>query len=481
MKLHTIIALLFLVTAGSSCSKSFLDLAPLSNANANNFYQTRSDFDLAVNNAYSTLYTMYGPLGLASYCGELLSDNATLYQVAGSGTITAGDKWAFRDYTVNPANNIVSQLWSDCYIAMYNINIVLAKIQPASLDASYKTQVIGEMRFLRALYYFDMVRAWGDVPLVTRPISSEEAFVNKRTPQAEVYTQIIADLQFAAANLPAPDKVPQPGRASNGAANTLLGKVYLTQGNKPAAAQVLQQVYSAYNVSVYDLLPDYGSLWGATLAQKNTKESIFEVQYKGAANSPSSIYWPAFAPFENFSITRYGGGMNQVTDDLYNEYEVGDKRRDTSFDLGYFKNGNWIDIKFQTKWKDINAPIVNAAEAANNNFMILRYADVLLMLTEATDDPQYMNKIRARANLPLYGTAGYPSTKYATLALALEHERRMEFAMEFHRWFDLKRTGRAVTVLKAKGKQVEEYKMLLPIPQSARDQNISLSQNDKYQ
>jgi hypothetical protein len=480
MKLHTILTVLFLTAMAGGCKKSFLDLAPLSNANANNFYQTKSDFDLAVNNAYSTLYTMYGPLGLVSYCGELMSDNATLYQVAGGGSITASDKWAFRDYTINPANNVVSQLWNDCYISMYNINIVLDKIQGASLDANYKTQVIAEMRFLRALYYFDMVQAWGDVPLVTRPISSDEAFTMTRTPQAEVYNQVISDLQFAATNLTAPDKVPQPGRASNGAANTLLGKVYLTQGNKPAAAQALQKVYTAYNGTLYDLLPDYGALWGATLAQKNTKESVFEVQYKGAANSPSSTYWPAFAPFENFSITRYGGGMNQVTDDLYNEYEPGDKRRDTSFDLGYYKGSTWIPIKFQTKWKDINAPIVNAAEAANNNFIVLRYADVLLMLTEATDDVQYMNKVRARVNLPLYGTAGYPVAQYPTLALALEHERRMEFAMEFQRWFDLKRTGRAVTVLKAKGKQVEEYKMVLPIPQSARDQNKKLSQNKDY-
>lgn len=478
MKLHTIISLFFLALIAGGCKKSFLELAPLSNANANIFYRTKSDFDLAVNNAYSTLYTMYGPLGLASYCGELMSDNATLYQVAGSGTITAGDKWAFRDYTINPANNIVNQLWNDSYISMYSLNIVLDKIQNAALDNNYKTQVSAEMRFLRALYYFDMVQAWGDVPLILRPVSSDEAFTMGRTPKAEVYAQVIADLQFAADNLPAPDKVPQAGRASNGAARTLLGKVYLTMGNKPAAAQVLQQVYTAYNNTLYGLLPDYGSLWGATLAQKNTRESVFEIQYKGGANSPASIYWPAFAPFENFSITQYGGGMNQVTDDLYNEYEAGDTRRDTSFDPGYYKGGNWIAIKFQTKWKDANAPVVNAAEVANNNFMVLRYADVLLMLTEATGDVQYLNQVRARAHVPLYGTPQYPLATYATLDLAIEHERRMEFAMEFHRWFDLKRTGRAVAVLTAKGKTVTEGKLLLPIPQIARDQNHNLTQND---
>jgi hypothetical protein len=112
--------------------------------------------------------------------------------------------------------------------------------------------------------------------------------------------------------------------------------------------------------------------------------------------------------------------------------------------------------------------------------MILRYADVLLMLTEATGDVQYLNKVRTRAGLPLYGTASFPSAKYPTLDLAIEHERRMEFAMEFHRWFDLKRTGRAVTVLSAKGKPVNEDKLLLPIPQFARDQNPDLGQNKGY-
>jgi hypothetical protein len=480
MKTKVILSILFITATIISCKKSFLELAPISNGSANNFFNSKSDFDLAVNNAYSTLYTMYGPTGLLSYCGELMSDNATLYTVAGSGSITVGDRWAFRDYTLNSANNVVNQLWSDSYVSLYNLNIILDKIPAAVLDESYKTQLTAEMRFLRGMYYFYMVQAWGDIPLVTKPITPDEAFITGRTSRADVYNQVIDDLKYAADSLTAPDKVPATGRASKAAALTLLGKVYLTMGNKSLAAQTLQQVYNSYNGKPYDLLPEFGSLWGATLAQKNTRESIFEIQYKGGANNPSSTYWPAFAPFENFAITRFGGGMNQVTDDLYNEYEAGDKRRDTSFELGYLKGGNWIAIKFQKKWKDANAPIVNAAESCNNNFMIMRYADVLLMLTEATGDVQFMNRVRTRAGLPLYATAGYPTAKYPTLDLAIEHERRMEFAMEFHRWFDLKRTGRAIPVLTAKGKPVNANKLVLPIPQFARDQNPDLGQNDGY-
>src|SRR5687767_1476061 len=141
MKTKVIISILFITAAIASCKKSFLELAPVSNSNANNFYKTKSDFDLAVNNAYGTLYTMYGPTGLMSYCGELMSDNATIYQVAGSGSITVGDRWAFRDYTLNPANNVVNQLWNESYTSLYNLNIVLDKIAGASLDDAYVTQV----------------------------------------------------------------------------------------------------------------------------------------------------------------------------------------------------------------------------------------------------------------------------------------------------------------------------------------------------
>lgn len=475
---YLIIGLFGLLILG--CKKSFLELAPVSNSNTNNFYTSISDFDLAVNNAYSTLQNIYGPNGVMSFTGELMSDNTTLYQVASSGPVSIADRWAFRDYSINASNNQVSQFWSDMYTSLYSINVILQKIELVDLGDAYEKQVISEMRFLRALYYFDMVRIWGDVPLITTPVSSTEAFAMARTSKAEVYNQIIADLTFAGSNLTAPNRVPQPGRASDGAAKTLLGEVYLTMGNKAAAATVLREVYNAYNGTIYDLLANYGSLWGASASNKNTKESIFEVQYKAGSNNPGSIYWPAFAPFENFAITTYGGGINQVTDDLYNEYETGDVRRDTSIEKGYFKGGVFIATKFQKKFKDAAAPIINGAESANNNFMVLRYADLLLMLSEATADPQYLNKVRARVNLPLYGSAGYPSVKYPTLDLAIEHERRVELAIEFHRWFDLKRTNRAVAVLTAKGKPVNDNKLLLPVPQSARDQNSNLTQNSGY-
>jgi hypothetical protein len=484
MKLNNIKNISFILASALlmvGCKKSFLELAPVSNANVNAVFKSKSDFDLAVNNAYSTLYTIYAPKGSMSFTGELMSDNVTVSTLAISGSFTIVDQQAFRDYSIATTNTGAYQFWIDHYTSLYQINIVLDKITGASLEEAYKKQVVAEMKFLRALYYFNLVQLYGDLPLVTRPLLGEEAYAMKRSPKADIYGLITDDLKAAAADLTEPGSEPAKGRATKGAAKTLLGKVYLTMGDKAAGTQALKEVYDTYGGSKYDLLPTFSALWGNTTAQKNTKESIFEVQYLGGAANPYSSYWPAFAPFENFSITKYGGGMNMVTDDLYNEYETGDTRREASFYLGYDKAGVFVPIKFSKKWVDLTAPLDGGGEACNNNFMVLRYADVLLLLSEATDDPQYLNKVRARAGLPLYGTPEYPSAKYPTVALAVEHERRMEFALEFQRWFDLKRTGRAVAVLSAKGKAVTADKLLLPVPQYAVGQNPNLlPQNPGY-
>lgn len=454
-----------------SCKESFLDLAPISNVNTINFYKTKADFDLAVNAAYATLYIFYAPESAISYT-EQLGDDGTMYNVAG----IQADRWAFKDYALRPSNTEVYRFWQETYKALYSVNIVLDKIREADLDTAYKTAVTAEMMFLRGLYYFDMVQLWGDLPIVTKPLSVEESYATLRSPVADVYKQIVADLQYASAHLPSAAEVSAPGKASKGASQTLLGKVYLTLGDKAAAGKVLMEVY---NSAQYALLPHYGSLWNVN--NKNTKESIFEIQYKGGAGNPYSNYWTSFAPTENFVLTLYGGGMNQVTDDLYNEYEDGDVRRDTSIFTGYNnKSGTFIPIKFPKKWVDRNAQVVGGREQSNNNFTVLRYADALLLLSEATGDPVYLNQVRERAGMPLFGEAGYPSGKYPTLELAIEHERRVELAMEFHRWFDLKRTKRALTVLKAKGKAVTEERLLLPIPEIVRQQNNAIAQNAGY-
>jgi hypothetical protein len=467
-----ILVITFICVMACGCKKSFLELSPVSNANANNFYKTKADFEVAINSAYATLYVIYAPEEAVSYT-EIMSDEGTLYAVAGA----QADKWAIRDYTATASNTLIYLYWQDYYKALFNINNVLDKIQVAGLDAAYTNRVKGEMMFLRGLYYYNLVQLFGGVPLVTKVISADESYGILRSPVADVYTQIVSDLKFAADNLPLANAVPAAGRASKGAAETVLGKVYLSLNNKTAATQVLQDVY---NSGQYSLLPQYTSLFGPNV--KNTKESVFEIQYLGgSASNPYSPYWTAFAPVTNGVITKYGGGINQVTDDLYNEYEAGDPRRDASIETGYTDaKGNFVSIKFPKKWEDRTAPTSGTQELSNNNFMVLRYADVLLLLSEATGDATYLNQVRARVGLAAFGSAGYPSAQYPTLALAIEHERKVELALEFHRFFDLKRTGRALTVLTAKGKAVTEQRLVLPIPQYVITQNNKITQNSGY-
>ena len=231
----------------NGCTKSFLDRSPISNANAVNYYKTQADFEIAMNSTYATLYTVYAPEAAVSYT-ELLGDNATLYSVAGN----QADKWAFRDYTIESSNTLVYQFWQENYKAIFNVNTVLDKIQVAGLDETFSNRVKAEMMFLRGLYYYNMVQLFGDLPLVTKVLTAEESYGVLRSPIAQVYTQIVNDLSFAVNNLPVASGVTVVGRASKGAAQTLLGKVYLSMGNKSTAAEVLQEVYKSKQ---YNLLP----------------------------------------------------------------------------------------------------------------------------------------------------------------------------------------------------------------------------------
>ncbi len=467
MKKIYIIVLLSALLFG--CGEDFLERSPISNMNEQDFYKTEKDLTTAMWSAYNSLYKLYGPESLPSFYGELMSDNAYSDNTAG----TVQDYEAFENHTMNQNNLLVLGYWNNYYTALFIVNNIIANSEAA--EFATKDALIAEARFLRALYYFDMVRAWGDVPLVTTPVGISEAYSKGRTPAAEVYAQIVDDLNFAVSKLPVKASQRFVGAASQEAANALLGKVYLTMGNKTKAAETLMKVYGKFS-----LVP-YADLWDKT--KKNGAESIFEIQYKGGLSNPYSLYWAMFSPLDNRIVTKWGAGMNQVTADLWNAYESGDPRRDLSIQDGYkTAAGATVAVKFPIKWKDPTAAVDGLREAADNNFIVLRYADVLLMLTEATGDAKYMNEVRTRVGLPLYGTAGYPA-KYNTVDLACEHERQVELALEFHRWFDLKRTGRAISVIKNSSKNltITANQLVLPIPLEVITQNPNvITQNAGY-
>ena len=460
------------LTLFSSCN-DFLDLTPVSQASDKAYYKTQKDFESAIIPVYACLYDLYGPQSLPSYFGELYSDN--VYSDETAGDISA--KMAFSNHlNLTAANSVVEGFWNDYYESLFKANNILDKLKSAP-DFATKTQIEGEAKFLRALFYFDMVRAWGDIPLILTPISTSEAYATPRTPKEKVYQQIIDDLKFCADNLPSKTNQRFVGAATSDAANTLLGKVYLTLGDKENAKTVLLKEYGKFSLE-----QNYSDLW--SLSNKNGKESIFEIQYKGGKNNPYSKYWALFTPLDNRTITAWGMGVNQVANDLWDAFEQGDPRRDATIQHGYnASNGDFVDVKFCIKWRDTNAEVNGLTEAADNNFIVLRYADVLLMLTEATGDVKYLNEVRARAGLPLYGTAGYPTDKYPTVAAALQHECQVEFGCEFHRWFDLMRFGTAIDVMKNSSKRVSMTadQLILPIPQYIIDQNPNvITQNEGY-
>lgn len=448
----------------SGCN-DFIELSPISQANENGFYKTQEEFETAMNSVYNTLYTIYGPQSLPSYFGECASDNAFCNETAGD----YNDKYALTKHqNLTTANAIVLEFWNTYYESLFKINNVLTKLEGASFDG--KEKIMGEGRFLRAMYYFDMVRAWGDVPLVLKPVTVSEAYSIPRTPTADVYKAIVEDLTFAAEKLPAKAQERFKGAANAEAAKALLGKVYLTLGQKDNAKNVLSQLYGRFSLE-----KDYAALWD--LKNKNCGESIFEVQYLGGKSNPYSKYWALYTPLDNRCITKWGMGVNQVTEDLAKAFEEGDKRRDATFQSGYVNtNGDFVSDKFFVKWRDTNAEIDGLTEAADNNFIILRYADVLLMLAEATGDVKYINEVRQRA--------GLADIKQYSLE-ALQHEEQVEFAGEFHRMFDLLRHGTAMEVInkctKEHGTITNANQLMLPIPQSVIDQNPGvIVQNEAY-
>nr|WP_287937829.1 RagB/SusD family nutrient uptake outer membrane protein [Algoriphagus sp.] len=475
---------LALMTA-TGCSEDFLDLAPISQQNGNNFYKTPEDMKNALTAVYGSL--QYGGQYYSSMhiIGELRSDNTEITNPA-----AGADQQAVDDFTNVPVTSISSNTWNAHYQGIQAANILIDKIQPIQMDAALKARYIGEAKFLRALMYFNLVRIYGDVPLVTAVINNpQEGYAYGREAADKVYEQIIADLVEAEGALPFAYTGADIGRATKGAAMSLLGKVYLTRKQWTLAAEKLKQVIDAAAQTKYQLRPTYSGIFGA--ANENNTESIFEVQFKGGSNGEGSPFSNQFAPIgSGTAVVAVGNplGQNIPTNEMYQSYEAGDLRRDVSMATSYILSGREVKHNYILKYKSTPAANLDS----DINWIVLRYADVLLMYAEALNEVGYvangpafefLNQIRTRAGLPaLSSTNANPSlriTNQTEFRLAVEKERRSELAFEGHRWFDLVRTGRAIEVLASKGMQA--HQALFPIPQSQIDINPALmTQNPGY-
>ena len=487
MKLkYNLIAIALLGFSFSSCS-DFLEQNPQTDLSENDFYKTADDIASAVNGAYSSLQEsdIYGNWYVF---GEIPSDN-TRNQL--SGSVTTQNE--FDQFYIDTQNSMIANFWKAAYKVINRTNTVLGRIDGIEINAELANRYKLECKFIRALMYFNLVRVYGDVPLVLKEISISESYEILREPKENVYNQIIADLKEAQ-GLPVSYSTAEDGRATQGAAKALLANVYMTLHKYAEAETILAEIINSGRYSLLENTPGSLNIDGYknvfSPVNHNSKEGIFEIQFLKGGYGEGSNYANNFAP-ENSgtNVVAVGGtGGNNIPEmDIYNAYEEGDLRRDFSMSLGYYdnrKNNEWVESRYVCKFMDV--PYQN--NDASNNYPVIRYADVILMYAEALNQNgktaeacKYLNMTRRRGfgyQTTETSPVDLQTTDKAQFALMVEQERRVELAFENHRWFDLIRTGRAVEVMKSKGFSLNETNLICPIPQKQIDVNPKLTQND---
>lgn len=504
----------FLLSLGllGSCTQKFLDEAPADQVTDANFYQTQQDAVQAVTAAYSEL-TKEGQYNLALWAFDIWSD------VSVSGGDDGNDAVEYKQleaFSIPTTNLVATRLWGGCFIGIQRANLVLQKVPGiANMEPAIQKRSLGEAQFLRAKYYFDLVRAYGDVPLFTTPPASPAEVNKPRTPVAEVYKQIEQDLTDAIGNLPPSYSGPDLGRATKWAATGLLAKVYITEGKKPDAAQRALEVIKNSGKTMWS---NYGDNFKIENENKNEKESLFEVQYVSGRNQydrnqVGSAMNEFFGPRGQNQTPGSGYGFNVPEPDFVNGYEAGDTRKAvtvwvpgdvypdggkqpskaTGSPFGYHCK-KWFIGKVNTNIWDsgLNVPVLRLAE------MYLILAEAVGPTSGADGGLEAINKVRRRSFGLDYNT---PSAAHDLTAAtpnfmdAVIRERKYELAFEFDRWFDLKRlNGTAnglIPVLTAQAAYLRtlginqrgiptEKNLVLPIPQSEIDANPGLKQNPGY-
>ncbi|MBS1379905.1 MULTISPECIES: RagB/SusD family nutrient uptake outer membrane protein [Parabacteroides] len=487
MKLkYNLIAIALLGFSFSSCS-DFLEQNPQTDLSENDFYKTADDILSAVNGVYSSLQEgdIYGNWYVF---GEIPSDN-TRNQL--SGSVTTQNE--FDQFYIDTQNSMIANFWKAAYKVINRTNTVLGRIDGIEINTELANRYKLECKFIRALMYFNLVRVYGDVPLVLKEISISESYDILREPKENVYNQIIADLKEAQ-DLPVSYSTAEDGRATQGAAKALLANVYMTLHKYAEAETILAEIINSGRYSLLENTPGSLNIDGYknvfSPVNHNSKEGIFEIQFLKGGYGEGSNYANNFAP-ENSgtNVVAVGGtGGNNIPEmDIYNAYEEGDLRRDFSMSLGYYdnrKNNEWVESRYVCKFMDV--PYQN--NDASNNYPVIRYADVILMYAEALNQNgktaeacKYLNMTRRRGfgyQTTETSPVDLQTTDKAQFALMVEQERRVELAFENHRWFDLIRTGRAVEVMKSKGFSLNETNLICPIPQKQIDVNPKLTQND---
>jgi hypothetical protein len=466
------------------------------------YLKSESDYRTMVISVYTPIQWLNQTVPV----GDIASDNAV------SGGENASDVLSLQqidDYTTIPVNSTLLELWRASYEGINRANYMhqykAKNLAGNSVDFAGKDALYGEVYFLRAYYYFNLVKFFGDVPLFTdRRLGLSDSKTLTRSPKADVYKQIELDLNSAISVLP-PTQI-QKGRITKYAAQALLGKVLLYQNKFDAAAAMLENVITP---NAFSLVADFGSIFVAS--GENGPESVFEIQYSNI--SPYYNWGGTTRGQGNLSVQQcgirglngsaampYAAGWstNLPTAALASAYTTGDIRKSVTvldieayktanptfgitYDVAPYKNTGLYNQKYLPRKGETSGQVeLNYL----NNFRTIRYADVLLMAAEAfnrattpndTKAQLYLNKVRRRA-FAVTDASKDITTSGTALKQAIWDERRLELAMEGDRFFDLVRTGQAASKM---SKFVVGKHELFPIPQEEIDIS-GLKQNPNY-
>jgi hypothetical protein len=434
--------------------REFLDLEPEYIQDAENYFINEEDYDRALTGAYDLLQGSF----LSLWIGEIASDNA----IAGGESVTDTEGLhEIEEMRHDAVNTELRNIFRWNYAGVTRANYIME--YKDNIDFDGKTQIIAQTRFLRAYYYFELTKVFGDVPLIIdERLGAAEVNEIDRTPQAEVYAQIEEDLTFAAENLDWTN--PVKGRVTKGAALGLLGKAQLYQSKYSAAAATFDQIIQS---GQYGLIEDYTQLF--SVANEGHQETVFDIQYSGLEGGSYDCLIclegnaaPGFQGIRQYDGPVYGDGnsYNLPTQDLYDAFDPADPRRDASvldieafiaaqpnsgsitYAIGGGGHTGYYNNKYIKRQGEIGLPDNDLTSPVN--YRVIRYADVLLMAAEAHAQSgneglalQYLNEVRQRVGMPVITSGGNQ------LLQAIYTERRLELSGEGHRFFDLVRTGQA--------------------------------------
>lgn len=493
MKFIKKIVFVLVVFACTHCSSDYLEKTPLDTVNTSNYPSNAKELITLVNGAYQPLQRpkLYN---LRMWTSDIMAGNSIVGAGGGSDGVETQDMSNFVTTTDNAG---VLDIWRGPWPGILMSNIVL-KVAPAlTIDTAIKNRSMGEAYFLRAHYYFILVRYFGDLPLITTPQSSDDDLFPARVSKDLIYQQIISDLEKAAELLPNKSDYTGSdiGRANKGAALGELAEVYLTLGNN---WQKVVDLTTQVEGLGFNLNANYADNFNPST--ENSVESLFEVQY--ASNGGYSFWsdenqasWasPFMGP-RGSNFVGGGFGWNQPTQEFIDSYEANDNRKAVTvfyegapaFD-GKAYNPSYSLTGYNVRKFLVPLSTFSSYDNSPLNFPILRFSDILLMKAEALNELGQtaqaqipLNRVRNRAGLPNIAS-GLSQLAFKEKVLC---ERRIELSFEGQRWFDLIRVNKGqygLDFLHSIGKTNATQKQLLfPIPQIERDRNPKLTQNPGY-